>query len=241
MKPMIIVALFALMGCIHAFSQSHPKQDEASFAFPDSLGKYELGINTYFAFDRWMDQSIRSPFEILLRRKIKPDRMLRLRVYGNLNRSNRVEFTTTDMDLHAKYGIAIGHEWLKSINRKWQWYYGLELEGSQDRWHLLHERIGWDEATDISFWEKRDRYHHIDRLALSPLAGIRFSLSPRLLFSTEFRLVGSVGRQKIKIEDSTKALEEGARYQLQSTGGHTIKENGIRFQPYTGIFLNYRF
>ncbi|MFC4871993.1 hypothetical protein [Negadavirga shengliensis] len=241
MKRTVIITFFALMGCIHAFSQNHPKQDEAPVFVPDSLGKYELGINTYFAFDRWMDQSIRSPFEILLRRKIKTDRMLRLRVYGNLSRSRKVEFTTTDMDRLGKYGLAIGHEWLKAINRKWQWYYGLELEGSQDRRHILHERMGWDAATDISFWEKRDNYHHIDRLALSPLAGIRFSLSPRLLFSTEFRLVSSLGRQRITIEDSTKALDEGARYQLQSTGGHTIKENGIRFQPYTGIFLNYRF
>jgi hypothetical protein len=241
MKPTIIITLFALMGSFNGFSQSPPTQDEVAVVLPDSLGKYELGINTYFAFDRWMDQSIRSPLEVMLRRKIKTNRMLRIRVYGNLNRSNKVEFTTTDMDRHAKYGLAIGHEWLKSLNRKWQWYYGLELEGSQDLRHFLNERMGWDVATDISFWEKRDNYHHIDRLALSPLTGIRFSLSPRLLFSTEFRLVSSVGRQRITTEESTKTLEEGARYQLRSTHGHTIKENGIRFQPYTGIFLNYRF
>ncbi len=241
MKPTIIITLFALMGSFNGFSQSPPTQDEVAVVLPDSLGKYELGINTYFAFDRWMDQSIRSPLEVMLRRKIKTNRMLRARVYGNLNKSKMVDAPITEMDQQAKYGLAIGHEWLKSIHRKWQWYYGLELEGSQDRRHFLYERKRWDEATHISYWEKTDNYYHIDRVALSPLTGIRFSLSPRLLFSTEFRLVSSVGRQRITTEESTKALDEGARYQLRSSHGHTIKENGIRFQPFTGIFLNYRF
>ncbi|WP_209330831.1 hypothetical protein [Lunatimonas salinarum] len=241
MKPTIIITLFAFLGCIKVFSQSTPEQVLAPIALPDTLGNYELGINTYFAFDGWMDQSGRSPLEVMLKRKIKANRMLRVRVYGNLNRSNMVAGTILEMSQHAKYGLAIGHEWLKSIHRKWQWYYGLELGGSRDRRHILYERPRWNEATDITYLEKTDNYHHMDRLALSPLAGIRFSISPRLLFSTEFRLAGSIGRQRITTEESTKMLDEGARYQLQSTAGHTISENGIRFQPYTGIFLNYRF
>ncbi|MCC5938962.1 MAG: hypothetical protein JJU34_16915 [Lunatimonas sp.] len=241
MKPTIIITLFAFLGCIKVFSQSTPEQVVAPIALPDTLGNYELGINTYFAFDRWMDQSGRSPLEVMLKRKIKANRMLRVRVYGNLYKSNKVEFNVKDMDRQAKYGLAIGHEWLKTIHRKWQWYYGLELEGSRDRRHILHERPRWNEAMDITYLEKTDNYHHMDRLALSPLSGIRFSISPRLLFSTEFRLVGSVGRQRITTEESTKMLDEGVMYQLQSTAGHTISENGIRFQPYTGIFLNYRF
>ena len=118
----------------------------------------------------------------------------------------------------------------------------MELEGSQNRSFDTNTRDGYDpEADPITFWEKTHSYQHTDRIALSPLLGIRFSLSKRLLLSTEFRLANYMEWTKSGEEYATKPMEGDGDYQIQTRIEETVKERGIRFRPYTGIFLNYRF
>jgi hypothetical protein len=50
-----------------------------------------------------------------------------------------------------------------------------------------------------------------------------------------------MGEQQYTERISIRAKEEGSQNQIQSTEGYTLKLNGLRFQPYTGILLNYRF
>lgn len=205
--------------------------------------RFELGVNTYFAIDRLFDQSIRAPMELLIRKRMKQqDQMLRLRAFGDLQRSKYVEFTSSDESQDFLYGLALGYEWIKPITEKWEGYYGVDLEGSQKRSFDTNTRDGYEpEADPITFREKTHSYQHTDRIALSPLVGIRFSLSKRLLLSTEFRLANYMEWTKSGEEYSTKPMESNEEYQIQTGSEETVKEWGIRFRPYSGIFLNYRF
>ncbi|WP_158856984.1 hypothetical protein [Lunatibacter salilacus] len=205
--------------------------------------RFELGVNTYFAISRLFDQSVRAPMELLIRKRMKrQNQMLRLRAFGDLQRLKYVEFTYSDESQDFLYGLALGYEWIKPINERWEGYYGLDLEGSQKRSFDTNTRDGYDpEADPITFREKTNVYQHTDRIALSPLLGIRFSLSKKLLLSTEFRLANYMEWTKTGEEYSTKPMEGNGDYQIQTRSEETVKEKGIRFRPYTGIFLNYRF
>ena len=153
-----------------------------------------------------------------------------------------VEFTYTDQSHDFLYGLALGYEWIKPITERWVGYYGLDLEGSQKRSFDTNTRNGYDpEADPYTFREKTHSYRHTDRIALSPLLGIRFLLSRRLLLSTEFRLANSMEWIKSGEEYSTKPMEGDGDYLIQTRSEESIKDRGIRFRPYTGIFLNYRF
>lgn len=224
------------------FSQSNSTQIPLE-ADSTPVSRFELGVNTYFAIDRLFDQSIRAPMELLIRKRMKQqNQMLRLRAFGDLQRLKKVEFTTTDQNQDFLYGLALGYEWIKPITERWEGYYGMDLEGSQRRSFDTNTRDGYDpEAVPYTFREKTHSYRHTDRIALSPLLGIRFSLSKKLLLSTEFRLANYMEWTKSGKEYSTKPMEGDGDYQIQTRIEETVKQRGIRFRPYTGIFLNYRF
>jgi hypothetical protein len=181
--------------------------------------------------------------ELLIRKRMKQqNQMLRLRAFGDLQRSKYVEFTYSDESHDFSYGLALGYEWIKPITEKWEGYYAVDLEGSQKRSFDTNTRDGYDpEADPITFREKTHSYQHTDRIALSPLLGIRFFLSKKLLLSTEFRLANYMEWTKTGEEYSTKPMEGNGDYQIQTRSEEKVKEKGIRFRPYTGIFLNYRF
>jgi len=115
----------------------------------------------------------------------------------------------------------------------------MELEGRKVDRRSFFEQADMDPEED--YFESQDQYDREIRLSLSPLAGLRFRLSARLLFSTEFRLSGYLGEQQYTEDVSIRPYEQGSQNQVQSSEGYTLKLNGLRFQPYTGIFLNYRF
>jgi hypothetical protein len=224
------------------FSQTNARQIPSEADAIPAI-RFELGVNTYFAIDRLFDQSVRAPMELLIRKRIKQqNQMLRLRVFGDLQRLRSAGITIVDLSQNSIYGVALGYEWIKPINQRWVGYYGLELEGSQNRSFDTNTRDGYDpEAIPYTFWEKTHSYEHIDRIALAPLLGLRFSLSKRLLLSTEFRLANYMEWTKSGEEYSTKPMESNEDYKIQTKSEETVKERGIRFRPYTGIFLNYRF
>lgn len=245
MKLTLIIALFSLASCFSGYAQSGYSEQLPLPSGQDSLprGKYEIGINTYFAFDRLFEQSVRSPFELLIRKRLSsPSQMIRMRVFGDLLRSRKVEFTNTDETQNVSYGVALGYEWIRQMAPRWQGYYGLELEGNRSGSFLTHTANGYEPGADPEvFWEKTHTYQHTESLAFSPLAGIRFLLSKRLLFSTEFRMVNSLEWNKSGKEYATKPMEGEMDYQIQTQDETRINQRGIRFKPYTGIFLNYRF
>jgi hypothetical protein len=225
------------------FSQTNSNQIPLE-ADSTPVSRFELGVNTYFAIDRIFDPSVRAPIELLIRKRMKQqNQMLRLRAFGDLQRLKYVEFTYSDESHDFLYGLALGYEWITPITEKWEGYYGVDLEASQNRSFDTNTRDGYDpEADPITFREKTHIYRHTDRIALSPLLGIRFSLSKRLLLSTEFRLANYMEWSKSGEEYSTKPMEGNEEYQIQTRSSEeSIKERGIRFRPYTGIFLNYRF
>jgi hypothetical protein len=242
MRIILISFLFYLLTCFVGFSQTNARPIPSQV---DSIpaSRFELGVNTFFAIDRLFDHSVRAPMELLIRKRMKrQNQMLRLRAFGDLQRLKYVEFTSSDESQDFLYGLALGYEWIKPINERWEGYYGLDLEGSQKRSFDTNTRDGYDpEADPITFREKTHSYQHTDRIALSPLLGIRFFLSKKLLLSTEFRLANYMEWTKTGEEYSTKPMEGNGDYQIQTRSEEKVKEKGIRFRPYTGIFLNYRF
>ena len=242
MRIILISFLSYLLTCFVGFSQTNsmliPSEADST-----PVSRFELGVNTYFAIDRLFDPTVRAPMELLIRKRMKQqNQMLRLRAFGDLQRLKNVEFTTTDQNQDFLYGLALGYEWIKPINERWEGYYGLDLEGSQRRSFDTSTRDGYDpEADPITFREKTHFYQHTDRIALSPLLGIRLSLSKKLLLSTEFRLANYMEWTKSGEEYATKPMEWDGDYQVQTRLEETVTERGFRFRPYTGIFLNYRF
>lgn len=242
MRIILAVFLCYFLTCFVGYSQTNfPVVSLKEDTIP--LSKYELGVNTYFAVDRLFDPSVRAPMELLIRKRMKQqNQMLRLRVFGDLQRLRSAGITIVDLSQNSIYGVALGYEWIKPITERWVGYYGLDLEGSQKRSFDTNTRNGYDpEADPYTFREKTHSYRHTDRIALSPLLGIRFLLSRRLLLSTEFRLANSMEWTKSGEEYSTKPMEGDGDYLIQTRSEESIKDRGIRFRPYTGIFLNYRF
>ena len=235
MLPEILLLLFFIMSLTAASAQNDP----STWSLIDSTSRYELGLNTNFAFDQLMDQNQRAPMELMLRKKIHDQNRIRLRVFGMVSRAKKIEGDFTNIDRIGNFGLAVGYEWVKPLTKRWEGYYGMELEGHKmDRRSIFEQP---DTDPEEEYFESQDRYDREIRLSVSPLAGLRFRLSPRLLLSTEFRLSGYMGEQQYTERISIRAKEEGSQNQIQSTEGYTLKLNGLRFQPYTGIFLNYRF
>jgi len=201
--------------------------------------RYELALNTNFAFDQLMDQNQRAPLELMLRKKIHEQNRIRLRVFGSIGRSKKIEGDFTNIDRTGNLGLAIGYEWVKPLAKRWEGYYDMELEGSRvDRRSFFEQP---DTNPEDDYFESQDEYDREIRLSISPLAGLRIKLSARLILCTEFRLSGYMGEQQYTEKISIRPKVEGSQNQIQSTESYTLKLNGLRFQPYTGIFLNYRF
>lgn len=242
MRIILIAFLFNFLVSSVGFSQTNSTQIPLE-ADSTPASRFELGVNTYFAVDRLFDPSVRAPMELLIRKRMKQqNQMLRLRVFGDLQRLRSAGITIVDLSQNSIYGVALGYEWIKPITERWVGYYGLDLEGSQKRSFDTNTRNGYDpEADPYTFREKTHSYRHTDRIALSPLLGIRFLLSRRLLLSTEFRLANSMEWTKSGEEYATKPMEGDGDYLIQTRSEESIKDRGIRFRPYTGIFLNYRF
>jgi len=235
--PEILLLLFFIMSLATASAQNAP----STWSLIDSTSKYELGLNTNFAFDQLMDQNQRAPMELMLRKKIYDQNRIRLRVFGNIGRAKKIEGDFTNIDRTGNFGLAIGYEWVKPLTKRWVGYYGMELEGSRMDKRIFFEQSEYDNEDASWQFKNWDEYDREVRFSLSPLAGLRFRLSARLLLSTEFRLSGYVGEQQYTEDVSIRPYEEGSQNQIQSSEGYTLKLNGLRFQPYTGIFLNYRF
>jgi len=235
MLPKILLLLFLIMN----FTPVSAQNDPSTWSLLDSTSRYALGLNTYFAMDQLMDQNQRYPLELMLRKKIHEQNRIRLRVFGNIGRSKKIEGDFTNIDRTGTLGLAIGYEWIKPLAKRWEGYYGMELEGSKIDSRSFFEQPDTDPEEE--YFESRDEYDREIRLSLSPLAGLRFRLSARLLLSTEFRLSGYVGEQLFTEKISIRPKVEGSQNQIQSSEGYTLKINGLRFQPYTGVFLNYRF
>lgn len=233
--PKILLLLFFIMGYTAAFAQNDPSK----WSLLDTTSRYELGLNTNFAFDQLMDQNQRAPLELMLRKKIHDQNRLRLRVFGMVSRAKKIEGDFTNIDRIGNFGLAVGYEWIKPLTKRWEGYYGMELEGRKMDRRSIFEQPDTDPEED--YFESQDQYDREIRLSVSPLAGLRFRLSARLLLSTEFRLSAYMGEQQYTERISIRAKEEGSQNQIQSTEGYTLKLNGLRFQPYTGILLNYRF
>jgi len=186
-----------------------------------------------------MDQNQRAPLELMLRKKIHEQNRIRLRVFGSIGRSKKIEGDFTNIDRTGNLGLAIGYEWVKPLAKRWEGYYDMELEGSRvDRRSFFEQP---DTNPEDDYFESQDEYDREIRLSISPLAGLRIKLSARLILCTEFRLSGYMGEQQYTEKISIRPKVEGSQNQIQSTESYTLKLNGLRFQPYTGIFLNYRF
>jgi len=237
MYQRIFTGLFFIMSLTTATAQSDPSK----WSLLDSTSRYELGLNTYFAFDQLMDQNQRVPLELMLRKNVHEKNRIRLRIFGSIGRSKKIEGEFTNIDRTGNFGLAIGYEWVKPMNKRWEGYYGMELEASRIDKRIFFEQPEYDNEDASWKFKNWDEYDREIRLSLSPLAGLRFRLSARLLLSTEFRFSGYVGEQQYTEDVSIRPYEEGSQNQIQSTEGFTVKLNGLRFQPYTGIFLNYRF
>lgn len=61
-------------------------------------------------------------------------------------------YTTTHKNLHNSYGVALGYEWIKPITKRWEAYYGLDVETGGSRESFTEIRTGYDpDATPTPF------------------------------------------------------------------------------------------
>jgi len=90
MLPKILLLLFLIMN----FTPVSAQNDPSTWSLLDSTSRYELGLNTYFAFDQLMDQNLRSPLDLMLRKKVHEQNRIRLRVFGIVSRAKKIAAIT---------------------------------------------------------------------------------------------------------------------------------------------------
>lgn len=131
--------------------------------------------------------------------------------------------------------MALGYEWQNILSRRWKWYYGAEVEG----------KFIWDNSVDIyDYFDDRSSQlvnhrgvtkRRADRIALLPLVGLRFQISPYLFVGAEVKV--EVLYEKFNHRRVTYwALPDDSV--ITTFSELTIENSNISFQPYTGIFLN---
>lgn len=238
MRKTILTACFTFFYFIIAIAQQNADNSNAAAVATDNPGKYQIGINTQFAIDGLLDQSIRTPLEILIKRQIGTNNTIRARIIGNSN------FSLSDSPIinaslttnKITFGLALGYEWQRRLNRKWTLYYGLEFEGRGIWDYSSDKSIYFDPNTLISL--ERDvvsRQKNI-RFSVLPLAGVRFRITKDLFLSTEFKAIIFDERIHYRSDAYYTRIETG--YSSSSYTHDSNKLKSINFQPFTGIFIN---
>lgn len=227
MKQFLISFAFLCYGAPFAQAQ-HTADDEAI-----SAGWYQLGINTQIVLDSFLDQTITTPLELLIKRQ-GDNGAWRARLMGSWSASNLGYSENEDerVDDGSNVGLALGYEWQRSIKNKWSWYYGIEIEGQRGRGNYSDLSVFGDTEDNRIEWKTVQKQKN-DLLSLIPLAGIKFQITPKLSISTEFRLAAST--KKVKYHTEYLYKERGLTTSTSETTNY--RSQSVDFRPYSGIYL----
>lgn len=215
------------------------EKSPASFIEKDPLSKFQIGLNSQFIIDGMLDQSIRTPIEILFRRQDSHARSFRMRFSGIFQNSRRYELEYFNKTYESTLGLAIGYEWQQRISNRWNWYYGLEVEGRKFWLDELEEYDVVNQYTDETFHVIGINDQKTSRLSVLPLIGFKFRISSRLFVSSEFKLEAFTEKQDSRSGYDVKSVNASQQYHETSFEDFSTKGKNIHFQPYTGIFLNF--
>lgn len=243
MRKVFILLTFFLTFYSEAISQERgfdeANKPQRELLEKELLSKYQMGINTQFVIDGVLNQSLRTPIEILIRRQDDDDRALRVRVSGIFQDSRRYELEYLNKTSQTNLGLAIGYEWQKGISKRWNWYYGFEVEGRR-LWHdEMEEYDVVNQYTDENFHVIGINEEQTSRLSLLPLIGFKFQITSRLFVNTEFKLEAFTEQQDTRSGYDVKSINGPQQYHETSFEELSIKGKHINFQPFTGIFINF--
>jgi|GEM_PF-854031 len=239
MRKTCLTAIFILSCFAFVMAQEKTENRDTTSLAEDRPSRYQIGINSQFAIDGFLEQSIRTPIEVLIRRQTGTGGALRARILGISDHSTTEYIETlgrADVD-RSTLGIALGYEWQRTLSRKWFWYYGLEIEGVRIWDNNTNKSIYFDEATLETLNMETVHKRITNRMGLLPLLGLKFQILPRLYLSTEAKILINNENYKYNRVTYFTRFDDGS-YQSSPFSNESVKKQSFNFQPYTGIFIN---
>jgi hypothetical protein len=221
------------------------------FMVNDTLRKWRVGINIYpyvkadelfeYALQPRKDYlQVTFPVEFLARKQYKLDRAFRVRVMGVFENFQDEDFNAADQDTKLRsLSIALGHEWQQVIGKRWEWYYGVELQVRRTVWNTItiDDTYFFTPVNDI-VRDRREFDTFRDRLSVLPLIGARFQITPGLFASVE----GSIEMfwEEYIYDDQSvyRDLQDLDNIVGGAKGVFQFSQSGLRFLPYSGLYIN---
>lgn len=253
MKNKIIQIVFILFFSSTAVSQpldttskNKKNSNNIQFIANDTLHRWQIGLNTQFFTDGLYDDandifnSSLTPIEILVRRQTTLNQAIRLRVFGMNDKFKRDEGSTKIETNKSIFGLALGYEWQMLLGKRWKVYYGLEVEGKRLWDNSKEERDVYYPSSNDTGRIREIRTRKTNRIAVLPLLGLNFYITPRLTISTELKI--GVNHEKFNslLEDFRTSPPDKSIFTPAGGNEFSITNTNIYFQPYTGIHINFK-
>jgi len=217
--------------------------DYTDFILKDTTKVWQLGINTQFAVSGLFNDSISTPIDVLLKRQVSRYGTIRFRILGITENFKRKEPTTDFLIQTHKYtiGIAAGFERHVMLGQRWKWFYGFELE-----YRLINDNYEEEKDVYYSALDETGRLRKIikrktNRIALLPLLGINFYVTPRFLVSTELKIELVYDKFNYQEDDFRTAPPDKTIFVPTGGSEFSIVNTNLIFKPYTGVYINFNF
>src|SRR5690606_13523267 len=179
MKQIFFVLIFTGHSMISTFGQQKNTSGQHRL-YPDDKS-YSIGINTQFALDGLLDQSIHTPLEVLLRRQVKKGQAFRARIKGMTWHTDRKE-GDEGLETHlSQLALALGYEWHQPIGNRFGFYYGLELEKGFNQNKSIHSTITPSSIGD--YYLVLIDNEKVHRYSILPVAGVTYQPIKNLYIS----------------------------------------------------------
>lgn len=238
-RSILLFSLFFLtLSYVEAQSDSIPPT--ASNIPPPIFGnkKFVFGINTQFAIEGLFDQQLTTPLEVTVRKLIKNNQVIRLRLMGISSNRSLIQGDTSKTTKSATLGIAIGKEWHRPIGKKFGWYFGFEAEFNKN----------WDNSIETKpiynldgILRTNKQYYDRSKLFLNGLGiiGFSFRLNSYIILTTEIKQGLYYSNFQTLVNTYDKAIEEEDYLLTPTISKFSIEEFKLSIQPYTGIHINF--
>lgn len=232
-------------------STSQSAAGQQQFLANDTIYKWQVGLNLYphVKADELFEYALRPrkdylqvtfPVEFLVRKQYTLDKAFRLRLMGVFENFQDKDFNAADQDTKRRsLSIALGHEWQQVIGKRWEWYYGAEVQVRRAIWQAttIDDMYYWSQIDEI-VWLKREFEGVTDRLSLLPFLGVRFQITPRLFVNSEIKI--ELFRENYDYTSFSTFIDISNDQALPSGRGSdfNFNQSGLRLLPYTGLFIN---
>ncbi len=255
-QTILILILLNLLTCSLSAQVNNRKDTKQAswhnisynqFITNDTLHRWQIGINTQFFTDGLYDDandifdSQLTPIEFMVRRQTTLNQAMRLRIFGIKDKFTREEGSTTIETYKSMLGLALGYEWQMLLGKRWKLYYGFEAEWKRIWDNSKEERDVYYPSSNATGRFRSIIKRKTNRIAILPLLGLNFYITPRLTLSTELKIDVNYEKFSYK-EDNFRTSPPDKIIFVPSGGGEfSITNTSIYFQPYTGIYINFKF